>query len=169
MDFLKSLVPMLGTALGGPFGGVAASFIAEKLGLQGKTIDAVKQALSEGNMTADQVSQLRLAEIDFNKFMADNEIKKEQLALDNTKDARAMQVATRSWVPATLAITLTGGYLLILVMMMLGVLKVSDNQSLLILLGGLATGFGSVLNYYFGSSHSSAQKTELLANSTPAT
>lgn len=37
----------------------------------------------------------------------------------------------------------------------------------LILLGALTAGFGTVLNYFFGSTSGSALKTEMLANSTP--
>ena len=164
MDFLKTLAPLIGTALGGPFGGIAAGFIAEKLGLEGKTIDAVTKALSDGNMTAEQVSGIRLAEIDFAKFVEANQITREQLAVQNTEGARAMQVATRSWVPAALAIIITVGYLGILLGMMLGKLTVSDNQALLILIGALASGFGTVLNFFLGSSHGSSQKTAFLAS-----
>jgi hypothetical protein len=31
MDFLAKLAPLLGTAIAGPFGGIAASFLADKL------------------------------------------------------------------------------------------------------------------------------------------
>ena len=164
MEFLKSLAPLLGTALAGPFGALAASFLADKLDVQERTVEAVTQALSAGKMSPDQVVQIKLAEIDFEKFTQANGITLEQLAVTNTQGARDMQGLTRSNIPATLAIVLTVGYLGILVLMMLGVLKVSDQQALLILLGGLATGWGSVINYYFGSSHGSAQKSELLAS-----
>ena len=93
MEFLKTLVPMLGTALGGPFGGFAAGFIAEKLGLESKTVDAVIKALDDNKMTADQVSAIRLAEIEFTKFLAQNEITLAQLDTQNTTDARKRDTA----------------------------------------------------------------------------
>ena len=167
MEFLKTLVPMLGTALGGPFGGIAAGFIAEKLGLEGKTVEAVTKALEGNKMTADQVASIRLAEIDFMKFMEQNEITKEQLNFQNTADARAMQVATRSYTPDVLAIIIVAGFFGILIAMMMGKLTVSDQQALLILLGSLSAGFGAVLNFFFGSSKGSQNKDILLANSTP--
>jgi hypothetical protein len=167
MDFLKSLAPLLSTALGGPFGGLAASFLADKMGIESKTVDAVTKALSDGKMTPDQVVQIKLAELDFEKFTAANGITMEQLSVQNTQGARDMQIATRSWVPAALAIIITVGYLGILVGMMLDVLKVSDNQALLILIGALATGFGTVLNFFLGSSHGSSVKSELLARAEP--
>ena len=93
MEFLKTLVPMLGTALGGPFGGIAAGFIAEKLGLESKTVDAVIKALDDNKMTADQVTAIRLAEIEFTKFLAQNEITLAQLDTQNTTDARKRDTA----------------------------------------------------------------------------
>lgn len=166
MEFLKTLVPMLGTALGGPFGGIAAGFIAEKLGLEGKTVDAVAKALTDNKMTADQVTAIRLAEIDFTKFLAQNEITKDQLDTQNTVDARAMQIAVKSITPNILAVIIVTGFFGILIAMMLGLLTVADQQALLILLGSLSAGFGAVLNFFFGSSRGSQNKDVLLANST---
>ena len=167
MEFLKTLVPMLGTALGGPFGGIAAGFIAEKLGLEGKTVDAVTKALSDNKMTADQVTAIRLAEIDFTKFLAQNEITKDQLDTQNTVDARAMQIAMKSHTPDILAVIIVTGFFGVLIAMMMGLLTVSDQQALLILLGSLSAGFGAVLNFFFGSSRGSQNKDVLLAQSTP--
>lgn len=167
MEFLKTLVPMLGTALGGPFGGIAAGFIAEKLGLEGKTVDAVTKALTDNKMTADQVTAIRLAEIDFTKFLAQNEITKDQLDTQNTADARAMQIAVKSRTPDILAVIIVTGFFGILITMMMGLLTATDQQALLILLGSLSAGFGAVLNFFFGSSRGSQNKDVLLANSAP--
>lgn len=167
MDFLKTLAPLLGTALVGPFGGIAAGFIADKLGLETKTVSAVTDLLTSGTMTAEQISSLKLAEMDMQKFMADNNLKLEDLSVKNTQGARDMQIATRSHIPGLLAIIITVGYLGILVGMMLGYLKVTDNQALLILVGALATGFGTVLNFFLGSSHGSQTKDVMLAQAMP--
>ena len=167
MEFLKTLVPMLGTALGGPFGGIAAGFIAEKLGLEGKTVDAVTKALSDNKMTAEQVGLIRLAEIDFNKFMASNEITIAQLEVTNTQGAREMQMAVKSNTPDILAVIIVTGFFGVLVAMMMGLLTVTDQQALLILLGSLSAGFGAVLNFFFGSSRGSQNKDVLLAQSAP--
>ena len=167
MEFLKTLVPMLGTALGGPFGGIAAGFIAEKLGLEGKTVDAVTKALSDNKMTADQVSAIRLAEIDFTKFLAQNEITIAQLEVTNTQGAREMQMVVKSNTPDILAVIIVTGFFGVLIAMMMGLLTVSDQQALLILLGSLSAGFGAVLNFFFGSSRGSQNKDVLLAQSAP--
>jgi hypothetical protein len=163
MDWLKTLVPMLGTALGGPLGGAAASFIADKLGIESGTIEAVTEVLNSGKLTPDQITGLKLAEIDFQKFLEQNKVDLAKLAVDNTKDARAMQAITRSQMPAIISVILTTGFLGLLTGMMAGLLKAEDNQAMLIMLGALGAGFGAVINFWLGSSSDSGRKTELLA------
>jgi hypothetical protein len=167
-DIIKPISGLLGTALAGPLGGAAASFLADKLGLSEKTVEAVTEAISTGKLTPEQIASVKLAEIDFQKFIETHKLDMAKLDVENTQGARAMQVATRSFVPAALGLIITLGYLGILVGLMLGQLTVADNQVLLILIGALATGFGTVLNYYMGSSSGSQAKTELLAVSKPS-
>lgn len=166
---VSTVAPWIGTALGGPLGGAAVSTLADALGISEKTTDAVKQALSGVTpeqmlaiKNADQAFALKMQEIGY----ADIE-KMAALAVDNTKDARAMQVSTKSQVPAILAVIITFGFFGILVGMLAGWLKSSDNQALLIMLGALGAAWGAVVNYFFGSSADSGRKTELLAQATP--
>jgi hypothetical protein len=166
---IKTVAPWIGTALGGPLGGMAVSAIGDALGLSDKTEAAVKAALSGATpeqmlalKQADQQFALRMQELGF----ADIE-KLAALAVENTKDARAMQMATRSQVPAMLAVLITVGFFGVLVGMLAGTLKSSENQALLIMLGALGAAWGAVVNYYFGSSADSGRKTELLAVAPP--
>lgn len=168
MDWLKQLVPLLGTALGGPLGGAAASFIADKLGIGEKTVEAVTDILQTTKLNDEQIAKIRLAEIDFKKFLEENKIDLERIHAADRGSARQMQISTNSRVPGLLATIIVTGFFGILIAMMYGVLHVNDQQSLLILLGALSAGFGAVLNFYFGSSHGSMVKSELLANSTPS-
>lgn len=172
MDFtaiIKTVAPWIGTALGGPLGGMAVEAAANALGLGSKTTDALKQAIS--GATPEQMLALKQADQQFQVQMqqlgyADVE-KLATLAVENTKDARGMQVATRSRVPAVLAVLITLGFFGVLVGMLAGVLKSSDNQALLIMLGALGAAWGAVVNYFFGSSADSGRKTELLAQAQP--
>jgi len=123
--------------------------------------------LGDSKMTADQVTAIKLAEIDFTKFLAQNEITIAQLEVTNTQGAREMQMAVKSNTPDILAVIIVSGFFGILVAMMMGLLTVSDQQALLILLGSLSAGFGAVLNFFFGSSRGSQNKDVLLAQSAP--
>lgn len=67
-DVVKSALPWLVTALSGPFGGVAASFIGDKLGLQGSTVDSVKAVLS--GVTPQQLQEYKQMDQEFSLKMA---------------------------------------------------------------------------------------------------
>ena len=161
LSWLKTLAPMIGTALGGPLGGAAAAFIADKLGLESKTIEAVSEVLNSGKLTPDQITGIKLAEIEFQRFLEQNKIDLARMDLDNTKDARLMQRETRSQYPAVLSTFVTLGFFGILLSML--VMEYRPTDSLLIMLGALGAAFGAVVNFWLGSSNGSAIKSGLLA------
>lgn len=164
-EILKKLAPWLGTAIAGPFGGVAASFIADKLNISEKTVEAVTGALNSNKLTPDQVAQLKVAEIEFQRWVEENKLKREQLVFDDIAGARSMQVATKSNVPAALALVVTLGFFGILAALMTGYATRSDE--LMIMLGSLGTAWTGIIAFYFGSSAGSQRKDELLAQASP--
>ena len=161
MDWLNKLVPLLGMALGGPLGGAAASFIADKLGIESKTIEAVTNVLNSGKLSPEQISAIKVAEIDFQKFLEQNKIDLVKMDFDNTKSARDMQIITKSTTPAIMSYLITAGFFGILTYMLSDAYV--SSEPLLVMLGSLGTAWIAVVNYWFGSSHGSAQKSELLA------
>jgi hypothetical protein len=169
VDIIKTVAPWIGTALGGPLGGMALDAAAGALGLSTKTTDALKTAIS--GATPEQMLALKQADNSFAEHMRqmgyDHIEKLEALAVDDRKDARAMQVAVRSWIPGALAILITGGFFGILIGMMSGLLSMADNQALTIMLGSLGAAWIGIVNYYFGSSAGSARKDELAAGAQP--
>lgn len=68
MSFLTDILPFIGTALGGPLGGMAAQMVGDKLGIPAATIDTVKQVL--GGMPPEKVAELKQAEFEFQEKMA---------------------------------------------------------------------------------------------------
>jgi gas vesicle protein len=161
-DWLKTLAPLLGTALGGPLGGAAAAFLADKLGLETKTVEAVTEVLNSGKMTPDQISQIKLAEIDFKKWAGDHDIKILELENDNVEGARKMREATHSYFPEILSTIITVGFFAILVSMTRDKTLV-ESAPLMIMLGSLAAAFGGVINFWLGSNKGSDRTKELLA------
>jgi gas vesicle protein len=159
-DLLKTIAPLLGTALGGPLGGAAAAFIADKLGLESKDVKAVGEALSGNKLQPDQITQIKLAEIEFEKFCKQNAIDVAKLDFDNTKDARDMQKTTRSYFPATLSSGIVVGFFGILTSML--VFEYKPTEPLLIMLGALGAAFGAVVNFWLGSSNGSQRKDQML-------
>lgn len=168
MDWKKvvsTVAPWIGTALAGPFGGMAVEAAANALGLTEKTADAIKTAI--GGATPEQMLALKQADQAFSLQMQELGFKQvtdlEALAVGDRKDARAMHAATRSWVPAALSVLITMGFLGLLTGMMLGKLQAEDNQAMLLMLGALGVAFGQVINFWLGSTADSHRKTDLLA------
>jgi hypothetical protein len=165
-----TVAPWIGTALTGPLGGAAVGALANALGLSDKTEASIKQALA--GVSPEQMLALKNADQAFAVKMQElgyaNIEHLAALAVDNTKDARAMQSATRSRIPAILAIMITCGFFGVLAGMLCGVMKAADNQALLLMLGALGAAWGAVVNFFFGSTHESGRKNDLLAQSVPA-
>lgn len=163
MEWLKTLAPLLGTALGGPLGGAAASFLADKLGLQASTLTAVTEVLNSGKLSPEQLQAIKLAEIDFQKFLEMNKIDLEKIAAADRNSAREMQIATHSNMPAVLTVMITLGFFGILAWMLYDD-KIADSPPLLIMLGSLGTAWTGCCAYWFGTTSSSGKKDQLIAS-----
>lgn len=161
MDWIKTLAPLVGTALGTPLVGAAVAFLADRLGVEDKTIEAVSEVLNSGKLTPEQIVSIKAAEIDFQKFLEQNKIDLARMDLENTKDARDMQKLTRSHYPAMLSTFVTLGFFGILGSMLFW--SYTPTDSLLVMLGALGAAFGAVVNFWLGSSNGSAIKSDLLA------
>ena len=167
LKWLGKIAPTIATALGGPLAGMAVETLGNALGMSNATEDTVKKALTESRLTSDQIAAIQQAEIALKARAQELGLDFEKLAVEDRDSARQMQVATKSRIPAILAIVITVGFFCLLGGMMFGVLKASDNQALLILLGALSAAFGAVVNFFFGSSASSQHKDALLHKSKP--
>jgi len=154
---LGTLAPTIGAALGGPFGGMAGNFLAEKLGVKQSDLPGVMAAPS-----VDQMAAIKLAEIDFQKHLADNEIDLEEIMAADRDSAREREIALKDKTPAILGILVVAGFFGTLGAMLFGVMPETGKEPLLIMLGSLGAMSVQVMNYYFGSSAGSKKKTEQL-------
>ena len=153
MSFLSKLLPTIASCLGSPLAGAAVEAVGKALGMSEATADKVQRALTSGNLTAEQIAALQAADLHLKTRMAELGIDAEKLAAEDRANARAMQTNTGSWVPAALAVTLTGSYLTIICLLLTGDMKLWSDPTLTLLLGGLTSGFTAVLGFYFGASH----------------
>jgi hypothetical protein len=69
-SLIKSVLPYLGTALGGPLGGGLAAFAASKLGIPGSTVTAVTDSLTQMLGNPDEVLKLKELEIASREHLA---------------------------------------------------------------------------------------------------
>ena len=164
-NVLRAVAPWIGTAMGGPLGGMAVEAAANAMGLSDKTVDAVKQAIS--GATPEQMLALKNADKDFALRMQElgfkHEADMEALITSDRKDARAMQVATRSWVPAILTCVLLAAFNAALAALFY--LAVPDgNRDIVVYMIGQLSGFAaSAVAYWLGTTRNSQNKTDMLA------
>ena len=156
------IAPTIATAVAGPFGTMAYGLIAHELGV---SPDEAKTTIENGKLTAEQIASVQLAEIAIKAKAQELNLDFAKLANDDRKSARDMQSATKSLIPAVLAIAVTLGFFGILTGLMLGYFKTSD--ALMLMLGSLGTAWTGIIAFYFGSSAGSQAKDELLHKSSP--
>jgi hypothetical protein len=159
MDWLKQIAPTIATALGGPLAGMAVSAISKAIGVEP---DQVQDMISNNKLTADQIAQVKLAEIELQKQAQELGLNFEKLEVEDRKSARDMQATTRSMMPPLLAGAVTLGFFSIMVMMFFNKID-SANPAILMMLGSLGTAWTGIIAYYFGSSAGSQAKTDLLS------
>ncbi len=166
-----TVAPWIGTALGGPLGGMAVEAAANALGISEKTTDAVKQALS--GATPEQMLALKKADQDFALQMQALGFKQitdlESIAAGDRKDARAMQVANKSAVPAVL----TWFLVLSFVGTLVGLFSLTvppTNRDIVVYMVGQLSGFtAAAVAFWLGTTRQSENKTELIAKAPPLT
>jgi len=145
--------------MGGPLAGMAVSVISKAIGVDP---DKVGDMISNNKLTAEQIAQVKIAEIELQKQAQELGLNFEKLEVEDRKSARDMQAATRSLMPPLLAGSVTVGFFGIMGMMFNGQVD-SSNPAILMMLGSLGTAWTGIISYYFGSSAGSQAKTDLLS------
>jgi hypothetical protein len=127
--------------------------------------DSIRK-LKDSTLTAEQIACIKQAEIELQKSAQELGLNFEQLAVEDRKSAREMQVQTKSYIPATLAVVVTLGFFGILYMLMAGKIM-PGSEALMIMLGSLGTAWTGIIAFYFGSSAGSQAKDEMIHKSAP--
>jgi len=164
---VRSVAPALGTALGGPLGGVATKTIAEKwLGKPDAGEDEIAAAVT--NATPEQLAHLR--QID-----ADYKVEMERLGLDkiraeNEDRANARDLYAHDKIPQNiLAYLFVTGFFVTLyaVATSESIRTLSDGrfQVFSLLIGILISEIPRIMHFFFGSSTGSKLKTAILGRS----
>ena len=164
MDWLKQIAPTIATAMGGPLAGTAVSAISKAIGVEP---DKVSDMISNNKLTAEQIAQVKIAEIELQKQAQELGLNFEKLEVEDRKSAREMQATTRSMMPPILAGSVTVGFFAIMTLMFFNKLD-DSNPAILMMLGSLGTAWTGIIAYYFGSSAGSQAKTDLLSKTGPS-
>lgn len=163
---LKALVatvaPTIGTALGGPLGGVAMKFLADKFtdGDTGKVEDFLLSANPEA------LKELKVAEMEFNQYMRELDIKEYDIEVQDRSDARQLGRDRGVFVQATLSAVFIVGYFGLMFFFFTHANAVTLSEfsrgQLGILIGVTTAVIPQIMAYWFGSSRGSKEKTEAI-------
>ena len=167
MDTLKGLAPTVASAFLGPLGGVAVAAVGQLLGVSEATQDKIAQAIQSGQLTPEQISELKKLEMQYRENERERGFKYAELEFKDTASAREMQTATKSLTPSILtwivvAITLSCEGMLLFNQVPPGADPIIIGR----VLGTMDSALIMVLGFWFGSSHGSQNKDVLLASST---
>lgn len=156
-SLVSNIAPVLGTALGGPFGGLATKAIAQAITGDENTSDQ-DLALALQNANPDTLLKLKQADNEFDQRMAELGVDLEKIAQEDRGNARALQEKNKSWIVPTLATITVGCFFAVVFWILSG--KVSLESTLVgFVLGQVSAKAEQIYNFYFGSSAGSKEKT----------
>ena len=158
---LAKVAPTIASAIGGPMAAVAVNVATKALGLNVNDENALAEAVASGDPNV--LLKLKEAENNFKLELKRLEIKEEELFVEDRDSARKREIATKDKAPAILAATIVLGFFGVFYFVFTTPINENSSQAVYILVGALTAGLTQVLNYYFGSSKGSADKTQELA------
>ncbi|MDX1351557.1 MAG: hypothetical protein R3254_00995 [Thiomicrorhabdus sp.] len=158
-ELVGSVAPTLGAALGGPFGGMAGKWLAGRLGSTEEDIEEVVL-----NSDPNLLAQIKELEFDFKKEMAALGIKEEQLHVQDRSDARGMAIKTTLLPQIILSTIFILGFVFVLYLVFTGDVDLNGTMKdvAIFLLGILSAGIAQIMNFFFGSSSGSKEKSAKL-------
>lgn len=164
LQTLKALAPTVAAALAGPLAGEAVTALVGVFGGGGQ--DDVRKAIETGRMTAEQIGQLRQLELQFQENERERGFKYAELAFKDRDSARQANVAAGTQkalfgLSVVLLVLCLGTEVTVLVK---GLPQGTSELVVGRVLGLLDAIAMTVLAYWYGTSSSSAVKTEMLAN-----
>lgn len=183
--WIAKAAPLLGTAVGGPFGTMAGALVAQALGTKDASPEAIDAAIKNGNITPDQMVALKLAEENFSLEMAKLNISsKEQLAelefkteaayLSDTQDARAHKDTGTFYMAICILVTfvvLMAAVLIGCFRILNGGIPIKDASVVAVvftlvgtIVGYVASNAQTVVNFEFGSSRGGSIRADKMAD-----
>ncbi|MEM6536871.1 MAG: hypothetical protein AAF668_03985 [Pseudomonadota bacterium] len=164
---LRDVAPEIARALGGPLAGAAVEALSKAvLGGDG-TMKEEELAAALENADPEVLLRIKQAEFEFRRAIVEAHAAAQTEALSiassDRADARRRESQLKDRTPSILGGLILAGFFLVLGAMVLGRLPEGAETEFSIMLGALATMTAAVVNYYFGSSVGSREKTRLLS------
>jgi len=147
-NIIGAVAPTLGTAIGGPMGGMAANMIADVLGVPNdqKSIETAIQ-----NATPEQMLELKKAEQAFEVQMKELDVDVFELEVADKQNARSM--FSKDWTARIIGIATIAGFLGYIFLVTLQPPEQNSEALINLVLGYLGGLASAIISFYFGASH----------------
>lgn len=172
MDWKKTLgaiAPTVATALGGPLAGGVVAFLGDLLGISEPTQDKIADAFRNGQLTGEQIAAIKIKEMELRAEEQERGFRYAELEFRDRDSARRASVdgGTLQWLfwlslvllvvtlGTEIAVLFYGTPITVPAVVVGRVLGLMDAVAMM------------VLAFWYGTSSSSARKTELLAAAEP--
>ena len=153
-DLIKNIVgavaPTIGSAMGGPLGGMAMNKIADVLGVPNDQ-KSIQQAIQ--NATPEQMLELKKAEQEFEIQMEELGVKVFELETQDKQYARGM--FSKDWTARIIGLFTIGGFLGYIFLVTLQPPEQNSEALINLVLGYLGGLASAIISFYFGASHTS--------------
>ena len=151
-DLIKNIVgavaPTIGSAMGGPLGGMAMNKIADVLGVPNDQ-KSIQQAIQ--NATPEQMLELKKAEQEFEIQMEELGVKVFELETQDKQNARGM--FSKDWTARIIGLFTIGGFLGYIFLVTLQPPEQNSEALINLVLGYLGGLASAIISFYFGASH----------------
>ena len=145
---LGAVAPTIGTALGGPMGGMAAKMVAEALGVDNdpKKIEKAIQAA-----TPEQLAELKKIDADFDVKMKELDVDLFALETADIQSARGM--FSKDWTARIMGTIIVGGFMGYIFLVTIQPPEQNSEALINLVLGYLGGLASAVISFYFGASN----------------
>jgi hypothetical protein len=150
-DLIKNVIgavaPTLGTALGGPMGGMAANMISEVLGCDPEP-KKIQKAIEQA--TPEQLAELKKVETDFEIKMKELDVDLFALETADIQDARGK--FGKDWTARIIGIFVVGGFMGYIFLVTIQPPEQNSEALINLVLGYLGGLASAIISFYFGAS-----------------
>lgn len=147
---LGAVAPTIGTALGGPMGGMAMNMVSQALGCKNTPKD-VEKAVQ--NATPEQLVELKKLDNDFDIKMKELDV--DLFALETADIQSARSMFSKDWTARIIGIAVIGGFMGYIFLVTIQPPEQNSEALINLVLGYLGGLASAIISFYFGASHSS--------------
>ena len=147
-NIIGSVAPTLGTALGGPLGGMAGDAISKVLGCDN---DPVSLEKAIATATPEQLLEIKKVEKEFEAKMKELDVDIYKLETQEKQDAR--KTFSKDWTARIIGIAMVGGFLGYIFLVTLQPPEQNSEALINLVLGYLGGLASAVISFYFGVSN----------------